>query len=76
MAEVGKKLRLGRVLSEDDKTLIVAMDHGIGGPHPGLENMAETIRKVIKGGADAVMVNPGIARQFYQEIRRKASLLA
>jgi len=66
MTDIGKKLRLGRIFRRDGRTLIVAMDHAhIAGPMPGLEKPGETIEKVIEGGADAIMTNFGVIRQFY-----------
>ncbi|VVB65760.1 2-amino-3,7-dideoxy-D-threo-hept-6-ulosonate synthase [Candidatus Gugararchaeum adminiculabundum] len=45
------------------RTLIVPMDHGIGmGPIKGLENMTDTIDKMAKGGANAVLFHKGIAK--------------
>jgi DhnA family fructose-bisphosphate aldolase class Ia len=56
---IGKEYRLGRIL-RDGRALIIAMDHGhVGGPLKGIEKPEETIRKVIAGGADAVMTTFG-----------------
>lgn len=61
--ESGKTRRLRRFVRDDSKTFIIAMDHGITlGPVQGLENMQETVNKVVKGGADAVLVHKGIAK--------------
>ena len=47
--------RLGRIFRPSGRALIVAMDHGLlDGPCRGLEDPAETIAKVVAGGADAV----------------------
>jgi len=72
----GKEIRLRRIFREDGRTLIVAMDHGIAmGPLPGIENPIETIRKVIRGGPDAIMLNPGILRLAYTELAGKVSAI-
>jgi len=72
----GKEIRLGRIFREDGRTLIVAMDHGIAlGPLPGIENPLRTIRRVIKGGADAIMLNPGILRMASSEVAGKVSTI-
>jgi DhnA family fructose-bisphosphate aldolase class Ia len=64
-----KVRRLGNLLKEDGKVLIVAMDHGTNAGAPaGLVNPAEAIKKVKVGGADAVIVNYGIARQYAKEL--------
>ena len=63
--ETGKTRRLRRIIKNDSRTFIIAMDHGVTmGPIPGLENMSETVGFVVKGGADAVLVHKGIARQI------------
>ncbi|HDQ06967.1 MAG TPA: fructose-bisphosphate aldolase, partial [Candidatus Bathyarchaeota archaeon] len=61
--ESGKKRRLKRIFRDDDRTVIVPMDHGVTiGPVAGLENMQDTVNKLLLGGADAVLVNRGIAK--------------
>jgi class I fructose-bisphosphate aldolase/fructose-bisphosphate aldolase/2-amino-3,7-dideoxy-D-threo-hept-6-ulosonate synthase len=61
--------RLNRIFRPDGKALIVALDHGLlDGPCPGLEKPAETIAKIIEGGADAVLTSYGIARHFAMEL--------
>lgn len=62
--ESGKTRRLRRFVRSDSRTFIIAMDHGITvGPVQGLENMQETVKLVVKGGADAVLVHKGIAKR-------------
>jgi predicted phospho-2-dehydro-3-deoxyheptonate aldolase len=40
------------------------MDHGVTlGPVAGLEDMQQTVKRVVGGGADAVLVHKGIAKQ-------------
>jgi len=61
--------RMNRIFRPDGKALIVALDHGLlDGPCPGLEKPAETIAKIIDGGADAVLTSYGIARRFAREL--------
>lgn len=61
--ESGKTRRLRRIMGPDTKTLIIAMDHGVTiGPVKGLEDMQMTVRHVVNGGADAVLVHKGIAK--------------
>jgi predicted phospho-2-dehydro-3-deoxyheptonate aldolase len=61
--ETGKTRRLRRIIQDDSKTFIIAMDHGVTlGPVRGLEDAQQTVRTVVKGGADAVLVHKGIAR--------------
>ena len=61
--ESGKTRRIRRIVRNDSKTFIIAMDHGVTlGPVRGLENMQETVKNVVRGGADAVLVHKGIAK--------------
>lgn len=63
--ESGKTRRLRRIFRNDSKTFIIAMDHGITlGPVRGLENMQQTVKHVVTGGADAVLVHKGIAKHI------------
>ena len=61
--------RLNRIFRPDGRALIVAMDHGLfDGPCKGIEEPAETIAKIVAGGADAVLTSYGIARRFAREL--------
>ena len=61
--------RMNRIFRPDGRALIVALDHGLlDGPCPGLENPAETIAKLVAGGADAVLTSYGIAQRFAKEL--------
>jgi len=61
----GKKRRLKRILRDDNRTVLVPMDHGVTiGPVTGLTNMQEIVNKLLLGGADAVLLNRGIAKNI------------
>ncbi len=61
--EGGKKRRLKRIFRDDNRTVIVPMDHGVSiGPVTGLTNMQEIINKLLQGGADAVVLHRGVAK--------------
>jgi fructose-bisphosphate aldolase/2-amino-3,7-dideoxy-D-threo-hept-6-ulosonate synthase len=61
--ESGKKRRLKRIFQNDNKTVIVPMDHGVTiGPVTGLVNIQNTIDKLEVGGVDAILINRGIAK--------------
>jgi len=61
--EQGKKRRLKRIFQEDNRTVIVPMDHGVSmGPIKGITNMQNIIDQLLKGGVDAVVLNKGIAK--------------
>lgn len=60
----GKTLRLGRILDQHSKkSVCVAFDHGLDiGPMPGIIDPRATMEKLVEGGADGVLVSPGVAR--------------
>jgi len=61
--EPGKKRRLKRIFRDDERTVIVPMDHGVtAGPVGGLMNMQEIINKLLRGGVDAVVLHRGVAK--------------
>lgn len=63
-AECGKAIRLGRILNpETRRSVCVAFDHGLDfGPMPGITEARATMAKLIEGGADGVLISPGVAR--------------
>ncbi|MDW8023460.1 MAG: 2-amino-3,7-dideoxy-D-threo-hept-6-ulosonate synthase [Nitrososphaerota archaeon] len=59
----GKSRRLRRIFGDDDRAVIIPMDHGVtSGPMQGLVNMQNMIDKVAAGGADAVVLHKGVAK--------------
>lgn len=66
---MSKERRINHIFKADGKALIVAMDHGtFNGASAGLENPGETIEQIIEGGADAALVNFGVAKKFAKEL--------
>lgn len=61
MGTLGKQIRLERLLNRDaGTTVIVPMDHGLTmGPIEGLVEMKTSIKKVVKGGINAVILHKG-----------------
>ncbi len=61
---IGKQIRMERIKNRDTgRTVIVPMDHGTTvGPIPGLENMRETVTKIVNGGANAILMHKGMVR--------------
>ena len=61
---LGKIIRMERIIDRDSgKIVIVPMDHGITmGPIRGLENMKETVAKMVDGGANAIVLHKGIVK--------------
>jgi predicted phospho-2-dehydro-3-deoxyheptonate aldolase len=61
----GKIRRLRRIMQQDNRTVIVPMDHGVTvGPIQGITNMQEITTKLLKGNADAILVHKGIAKRI------------
>ena len=61
--ELGKKRRLKRFFRDDQRTVIVPMDHGVTvGPVTGLVKMQEIIDELLQGGVDAVVLHRGVAK--------------
>ncbi len=57
--------RMNRIFGQDNKTVIVAMDHGMGMEvNPALDKTEEILRAIVKGGADALLVSYGIAAKY------------
>jgi DhnA family fructose-bisphosphate aldolase class Ia len=71
-----KTRRLNRILRPDNRVLIVAMDHGsFSGPAPGIEQPGSTLRRVMAGGADALLTTFGIARRYPAELASAGLIL-
>lgn len=75
MEKIGKLLRLKRILRDDGRTLVVAMDHGLGGTTEGVEDVVNVARKVFEGGADAIMVNFGAVKKIVEKFGGKIGIV-
>jgi DhnA family fructose-bisphosphate aldolase class Ia len=63
--ETGRSLRQSRLFdSENNRSVIVAMDHSFGGSHKGLEDPGLTLEKVLNGNPTGVIITPGTCRTF------------
>jgi DhnA family fructose-bisphosphate aldolase class Ia len=71
----GHKLRMGKIFRDDGKTFIVAMDHGLGGPQPGLIDPGDTIAKVIAGKPDAILTNMGVINKYADQLSKLHAVL-
>ena len=61
----GKGVRLKRLFKHSRRLFIVPMDHGITvGPVEGLKDMGPTVKQVVGGGVDAVIVHKGLVGQI------------
>ncbi len=74
---MGKKIRLERIIDRNSgKSVIIPMDHGVTvGPIEGLEDMRETVSKVVAGGANAILMHKGIVRAGHRGTGRDVGLI-
>lgn len=67
--------RLANIFKSDGKTVIVAMDHGMGlSVNPALDNTGEILEAIVAGGADAILTTYGIATR-YEDILKNIGLI-
>ena len=73
----GKQIRMARLFNPKSKRMVlVTIDHGICiNPIKEISDPVKVVREIVQGGADAILLTPGIARLSYQELLGKASLL-
>jgi len=71
VSEIGKGVRLGRILGRGGRTVILALDHGVEhGPSEFPERVLDAkviVREAIKGGANAIMMHKGLALRTREE---------
>ena len=74
---IGKQIRLERIMNRDTgRTIIVPMDHGVtAGPIRGLEDMRETVTKVVNGGANAILMHKGMVQAGHRRGGRDIGLI-
>lgn len=74
---IGKEIRLARLFkSKSKRFVLVTLDHGICiKPMEGLADIKRIVNIAIEGGADAILVTPGIAKQVYKEVAGKLSFM-
>ena len=77
MTEIGKRIRMDRVMNRDTRrTVIIPMDHGLTvGPIKGLQDMRTTVNQVAEGGANAVLLHKGIIRAGYRGYGKDIGLI-
>ncbi|MBU0595962.1 fructose-bisphosphate aldolase [Candidatus Bipolaricaulota bacterium] len=72
----GLAIRLRRVFRDDNRSVVVALDHAqFQGSLPGLESMADIVGRVVAGGADAVILNPGAVRDCVPAFAGRCGLI-
>lgn len=70
MTSIGKVMRLGRLFPDDDRILII--------PHEAIRpntRWVDVTKAVIRGGADAIIVTPGILKMHHSKIAGKISMI-
>jgi len=67
---IGKEIRMGRLFNPKSKRIVlVTMDHGICiNPMKEISDPSAVVRQIVEGGADAVLLTPGIAQRTYNEL--------
>ena len=71
----GKEIRWKHIFREDNRSVIVAMDHSMRGVAPGLEDYLTTVEKVANGGADAILTSYGNLLRYSKELPRNLGLI-
>jgi fructose-bisphosphate aldolase, class I len=67
---------MARIFRRDGRTVVVAMDHGMGlGVLPALNKTGPILAEIGKGGADAVLTSIGIAKRHEQELKQTGLIL-
>lgn len=74
---IGKQIRIERILNRNTRrTIVVPMDHGTTiGPIPGLEDMRDTVAKVVAGGANAILMHKGMVQAGHRRGGRDIGLI-
>ena len=77
MSEIGKRIRLDRIVNRNtQRTVIIPLDHGVTiGPVFGLEDMKNVVNQVAEGGANAVLEHKGIIRSGYRGFGKDIGLI-
>lgn len=76
MMNIGKKFRLSKIIKQDGRTLISALDHGgEDALIDGLEDMSKILEIVINNGVDAILINEGILKRYYDVINARVPVI-
>jgi len=63
--DAGKAIRLGHLFdARSGRTVIVPIDHGIGGAVPGIADLERDLPALIAGEPDALIVSAGVVRRM------------
>lgn len=74
---LGKEIRKERIFNRDSgRTIIVPLDHGVTvGPIEGLKSMKETVSRIAKGGANAVLMHKGLVSAGHRKHGKDLGLI-
>ncbi len=74
---IGKEMRMARLFNPKSKRMVlVTIDHGVCiNPMMEIADVRPVVQRAVEGGADAILLTPGIAKQAYQAIAGKAALM-
>jgi fructose-bisphosphate aldolase/2-amino-3,7-dideoxy-D-threo-hept-6-ulosonate synthase len=77
MSEIGKSIRLERIMDRESRNMvIIPMDHGISiGPVEGIVNLPDAVNKAAEGGANAVLMQKGMAKHGHRGYGRDIGLI-
>ncbi|MCL1984924.1 MAG: 2-amino-3,7-dideoxy-D-threo-hept-6-ulosonate synthase [Betaproteobacteria bacterium] len=75
--QLGKRVRLERIINRDTKrTIIIPMDHGTTvGAIDGLVDMPAAVNDMAEGGADAVLMHKGLVRCGHRKSGKDMGLI-
>jgi DhnA family fructose-bisphosphate aldolase class Ia len=77
VSQLGKSIRLRRILHPDRGSLVVAFDHPlVHGPIPGTIDPAAQISRFVEGKADALLLNLGNFRYVAEAAKGSSSMPA
>ena len=63
--QAGKQIRLGHLLDpKSHRTVIIAIDHGLGGVPTGLEAIRPRLERILEGEPDGLILSAGLARSM------------
>ena len=67
---VGKEMRMSRLFNLKSKRMVlITMDHGICiNPMKEINDPSTIVQKIVKGGADALLLTPGITKCTYKNL--------
>lgn len=67
---IGKELRMNHLFNpQSGRMVLITMDHGVCvSPMKEISRPAEMVEKFVEGGAEAILVTPGIARRVYPKL--------